>query len=183
VDALIARAGALLLRAAFAVLLHTGAAHAQVVSEHTVKAAFLLKFAGYVEWPTAHFATPDSPIVLGVSGSEEVAAALDALLPGRKVNGRAVVVKRLREGEVPQAVHIVFIGRGERNPRTAIRAAQQQGALAVTEAERGLEQGSAINLVRVDDRIAFVVSLESADKSGLRISARMLAVARRVVPR
>lgn len=153
------------------------------VSESTVKAAFLLKFAGYVEWPPSYFPTPETPIVIGVTSADDVAAALEDLLPGRKINGRAVVMKRLHDGEVPQAVHIAFYGRSERNPRAAIRLAQQQGALAVTEVEPGLELGSAINFVRADDRIGFEVSLQSADKSGLRISARMLNVARRVIAR
>lgn len=167
-----------------AFFMSAGTTHAQVpVSEATVKAAFLFKFAGYIEWPASYFATTEAPLVIGVSSSDEVAAALEELLPGRKVNGRTIVMKRLRDGEVPQAVHIVFLGRATRNPRSEIRAAQQQGALAVTEVERGLELGSAINFVPVDDRIGFEVSLESADRSGLRISARMLGVARKVVPR
>jgi hypothetical protein len=53
----------------------------------------------------------------------------------------------------------------------------------VTETERGLELGSAINFVPLDERIAFDVSLPNAERAGLRISARMLAVARRVVPK
>jgi hypothetical protein len=67
--------------------------------------------------------------------------------------------------------------------RAIVRAAQQSGALVVTETERGLEAGSSINFVLVDDRIGFEVSLDAAERSGHRISSRMLAVARRVVPR
>jgi hypothetical protein len=63
------------------------------------------------------------------------------------------------------------------------RAAQQNAALVVTEAERGLEAGGSINFVLVDDRVGFEVSLEAAERGGHRISSRMLAVARRVVGR
>jgi len=156
---------------------------AQTAAEADVKAAFLFKFAGYVEWPASYFPTTEAPIVIGVSSSDEVASSLEALVPGRNINGRPVIVKRLRAGEVPQAVHIVFFGRSERNLRAAIRTSQQQGALVVTELDRALEQGAAINFVPVEDRIGFEVSLDSAERSGLRISARMLGVARRVLPR
>ena len=64
-----------------------------------------------------------------------------------------------------------------------LRAAQQQGTLTVTEADRGLELGAAINFVVAGDRVGFEVSLESAEKSGHHISARMLTVARRVIPK
>ncbi|HEX5633635.1 MAG TPA: YfiR family protein, partial [Gemmatimonadales bacterium] len=59
------------------------AAHSQEAPETTVKAAFLYKFAGYVEWPDAAFGGPASPLVIGVIGSDEVAAELERLLPGR----------------------------------------------------------------------------------------------------
>ena len=62
---------------------------------------------------------------------------------------------------------------------TAIR----DGVLAVTETEKGLELGASINFVLTGDRLGFEVSLDSAEKSGHRISSRMLTVARRVIPR
>lgn len=156
---------------------------AQQAPESSIKAAFLFKFAGYVEWPLGAFPSPDAPFVIGVTGAEEVASELERLVPGRTVNNRAVVVRRFREGEAPQGVHLMFVGRSEANVRAAIGAAQQQGALTVTEGERGLESGSSINFVVADDRVGFEVSLEAAERSGLRISSRMLAVARRVVGR
>ena len=159
------------------------AAHAQGASEATVKAAFLYKFAGYVEWPLAAFAQPESPLVIGVMGADEVASELEKLVPGREVNARRVAVRRVREGEPLRGVHLLFVGRAEPSLPAVLRSAQQQGVLAVTDAERGLEAGSAINFVQVDDRIGFEVSLEAAERSGLRISSRMLAVARRVIPR
>lgn len=164
-------------------LLAASLAHAQQATESTVKAAFLYKFAGYVEWPAAAFPAPDTPVVIGVAGSDEVATELERLVPARTVNGRAVQVRRVREGDAGRGMHILFIGRADGTARALLRAAQQHGALVVTDNERGLDQGAAVNFVPVDDRIGFEVSLEGAERSGLRISSRMLTVARRVVPR
>jgi len=158
-------------------------AHAQQASEASVKAAFLYKFAGYVEWPAAALPAPETPVTIAIAGNSEVAEELEKLAPGRKVNGRPVLVRRLRSGEDPRGAHLVFIGRGEPNPGVLARAAQHAGALVVAESERGLEQGAAINFVPVEDRIGFDVSLESAEKSGVRVSSRMLGVARKVVSR
>jgi hypothetical protein len=152
--------------------------------EATVKAAFLYKFAGYIDWPPAIFTAPDSPFVIGVTGSGEVAAELEKIVAGRNISGHPVVVKRVRESEPLKGIHFLFAGRGDAARLPAIlKAAQAHGVLTVTESERALDLGSAINFVIADDRVGFEVSLESAEKSGHRISSRMLAVARRVVPR
>ena len=170
---------------AFALALGAGQALAQSqqASEPTIKAAFLYKFAGYVEWPATALPAPETAVTIAIAGNNEVAEELDRLVPGRKVNGRPVLVRRLRAGEDPRGAHLVFVGRGEPNPGVLARAAQQAGALVVAESERGLEQGAAINFVPMEDRIGFDVSLEAAEKAGVRISSRMLGVARKVVSR
>jgi hypothetical protein len=152
-------------------------------SEESVKAAFLYKFANYVEWPARAFAAPSAPLVIGVLGADEVAAELERIVPGRSVNGHPVTVKRWKEGEGVRGLHMLFIGKEYSNAAALLRAAQQQEVLTITDSERGLETGSAINFVTTGERVGFEVSLDSAGKSGHRISARMLAVARRVVPR
>ena len=157
------------------------AAEAQSATESAVKAAFLYKFAGYVEWPEASFPSPDAPLVIATAGAENVALELEKLLPGRAIGSRKGVVRRVKEGEALKGAHIVFIGRREPNAKSILRAAQQAEALTVT--ETGLELGSAINFVVADERITFEVSLEAAERTGHRISSRMLQVARRVVPK
>jgi hypothetical protein len=153
--------------------------------EASVKAAFLFKFASFVEWPPAAFAIPDAPLVFGVVvGADEVAAELARIAAGRSIGGHPVVVRRVREGEATRGVHVLFVGHGVPERQAIIaRAAAQPGLLVVTETQRGLEAGSAINFVISEDRVGFEVSLDAADKSGLRISSRMLGVARRVLPR
>lgn len=173
------------LRAAFVALLvlAAGTVFAQEAPEPAVKAAFLYRFAGYVEWPPAAFAQPETPFVIGVAGADDVAAELEKLLAGRAINNRRAIVRRIRDVESVRGVHLLFVGRAEASPRPLLREAQQHGALTVTESERGLEAGSAINFVVAENRVGFEVSLDAAERSGLRISSRMLAVARRVVPR
>jgi hypothetical protein len=160
------------------------AAHAQrEASEAGVKAAFLYKFANYIEWPAAAFSGAAAPLVIGVVGADPIATELERIVPGRAVNGHPIVVKRVREGEALRGVHVVFIGKDQVSVAPLIHAAQREGVLVVTDTDRGLEMGSAINFVPAGDRVAFEVSLDAAEKSGHRISARMLSVARRVVPR
>jgi hypothetical protein len=152
-------------------------------SEPGVKAAFLYKFASYVEWPAASLPGGESPFVFAVLGADEVATELERIVQGKFVHGHRAIVRRVKEGEPFSGLHMLFMGRGQSNVRGILRGAQQPGTLVVTEADRGLEMGSAINFVIVDDRVGFEVSVDAAERNGLKISSRMLNVARRVVSR
>jgi hypothetical protein len=152
------------------------------VSESSVKAVFLYKFAGYVEWPSAAFASPGAPFVIGVMRDDAVAAELEKLAPGRSIETHPLTVRRLRPGDPVRGVQLLFIA-GDEPDRALVAAAQQQGALVVTDSPAGLAAGAEINFVLAEDHVGFEVSLAAAQRAGHRISSRMLAVARRVVQR
>lgn len=159
-----------------------GLARAQQASEAAVKAAFVYRFASYVEWPPQAFAAPDSPFVFGVTGAEDIAMELEQLVRGRGVENRPAVVRRVKEGEPLTGLHLLFVGRRDAPRLPAItQAAGRLSVLVVSDADRGLETGSVINFVAVEDRIGFEVSIEAAERSNLKISSRMLGVARRVL--
>ena len=149
--------------------------------EQRVKAAFLYKFAGYVDWPASSFARPDMPVTVAVVGADTVAAELGQMVIGRTVNDRPIVVKRLKPGESLAGVHILFVGgtEGVRVQQLA-QNAQPRSILTVTESEGALTQGSVINFVVSDRRVRFEISLESAEKSRLKLSSRLLTVAQQV---
>lgn len=151
------------------------------VTEDSLKAAFLYKFPGFVEWPAAVLARSDEPVVIGVIGADEVQGELNAIAEARK-GGRPLVVKRLRDASNLGGTHILFIGARERSRAAElIRAAQAAGVLTVTEWEGALRLGSVINFVTTPDgRVRFEISLEPAERSNLRLSSRLLAVAQQV---
>jgi hypothetical protein len=168
---------------ALAMLLFPTTLRAQdpTVPEHRVKAAFLYQFAGYVEWPPNSFAEPDSPVTIAVIGAEPVATELKQLVTGRTVRGRPVTVRAMKPGETLAGIHILFIGSAE-NARLAqiVQGAKQRPVLTVTEADGALGHGSMINFVIIDRRVRFEVALDAVEKSGLRLSSRLLAVAQQV---
>lgn len=154
---------------------------AQADREVQVKAAFLYKFGDFVEWPAAAFAGPDGVFVIGVVGADGVAEELEKVVTGRTVQERAVVVRRLRRGEPLGRLHVLFVGQAEaaRLPDLAA-AAQGQPVLVVSESENATARGSMINFVSDEGRVRFDVALPSAERGNLKISARLLSVARRV---
>lgn len=150
--------------------------------EHEVKAAFVFKFLSFVEFPRT--ALPESaPLAIGVVGAEDLAAELEQIVAGRSVDGRRVQVTRVREGEPWTGLHLVFFGRGEApRLRELQRLAPEQPMLVVCEWDSALDSGAVVNFVRSEGRVRFDVALDHAERRGLRISPRMLAVARMVRP-
>ena len=150
--------------------------------EYRVKAAFLYKFGSYIEWPDKSFARSDSPVAIGVIGADALAEELAQIVAGRSVNGRPVQVRRLRPGDPVAGLHVLFIGRSD-NGRLAeiLAAARGRALLTVTESEEGLELGSMINFVVVEDKVRFDVAPPPSESGNLKISARLLGVARKVV--
>ncbi|MDB5803486.1 MAG: hypothetical protein JWN73_808 [Betaproteobacteria bacterium] len=147
-------------------------------TERSVKAAYLYKFAGYVEWPEGAFLRPDTPLTIGVMGDEAFAAELARLVAGRSVAGRALAVRRVREGEPLTGLHILFIGRADDQLLDqASRAIAARPVLIVSEFENGLARGSTINFVVAEGRVKFAISAESAEKRSLKLSSRLLTVA------
>lgn len=147
--------------------------------EQQVKAAYLFKFGGYVEWPASAFVDATAPLVIGIVADDALAREVTRAVGNRTINGRAVVVQSLRANEPVVKVHILFVGRSQL-PKSAELVASTHAALVVTDADRGLDQGGVINFVTADNRVRFEVSLDAAKRSGLKIGAPLLSVAMRV---
>lgn len=160
-------------------------AHAQsavpgVTLERRVKAAFLYKFLGYADFPAGAFADASAPLTIGVVGADDLAIELARVSAGRTINNRNIEVRELRDTDVPGRVHLLFVA-GSDPQRVGRVVRQASGAmLIVTECDNGLQLGSAINFRIVDERVRFDVSLDAAERNGIKLSSRLLTVANRV---
>jgi len=144
-----------------------------------VKATFLYHFAAYTEWPEGR--KPGSRLTIGIAGAPVIAEELGRLLPGRTVRGRIPVVKEIVRHEDLADVDMLFIGEAQNDDvRRWTAAGNRGGMLVVTDSPAGLPPGAMINLLLIDRRVQFEVSLAAAEKHGFRISSRLLSVAIRV---
>jgi hypothetical protein len=153
----------------------------EAILERNVKAAFLYKFLGYVDYPDSATPGTGEPLVIGVLGADSVGEELSRITAGRSMNGRAVVVRKLRHGEAPGKVHMLFIGDDDvADVERALASVRQKPVLTVTDLGRNPRQESVINFRVVDERVRFEVSLDAAEKNNLKLSSRLLAVAYKV---
>lgn len=150
--------------------------------EYRIKAAFICKFALYVQWPSQAFARPDSPIVIGVVARDAVVDELTRTAATLSVDGRPLAVRRLRAGDAVADVHLVYVANSEESHLAEVLAAAKgRPVLVVTESNNAAAAGSMINFVVVDNKVRFDISPHAAELSRLRISARLLSVARMLI--
>ena len=149
-------------------------------AEYQVKAAFVCKFGNYVDWPSQTLGTAGEPFRIGVLASGAVVEDFRRTAAAASVAGHPVEVRRLARGEAPDGLHVVFVSRAMSGQAAEVMAAVQgRPVLTVTELDPGGTTGM-INFVVVDDKVRFDVLLPPATQSGLKISVRLLTVARRV---
>lgn len=144
-----------------------------------VKAAFLYRFAGYVEWPPE--AREAEQFTIAVLGPSDVARELQALLPEREIKNlpaRVRHVRRLKDVGTPQ---ILYVSANHSEHISSITdALATKPILIVTDRAEGLDHGSAINFIEADRRVRFEISVSAAHKANLKIGAELLSVAVRV---
>jgi len=151
--------------------------------EQQVKAAFLYKFLSYVEWPAGAIGAASTPIVIGVLDADDIADELRTVVAKRRIGQHPLEVRRGDESNALDGVNVLFVGAGGADALSRLAPkAHEKSVLLVSDFANGLAAGSVINLVVVDNRVRFEVSLEAAERSDLKLSSRMLAVAMWVHP-
>jgi hypothetical protein len=155
------------------------AQNAERYSEDAVRAVFLYRFTGYIEWPPTASAGEFSIAVLGADG---VADALAQLLAGRSIKDKPAHVYKLKRPQDLGNAQVVYVGPDRAGDLLAIAAiAADRPILIVSSEKRGLASGSAVNFILVDQHVRFEVSLTAANRAGLKISSDLLSVATRVL--
>lgn len=152
-------------------------ANAQPVpsKEYQIKAACLLNFARFIEWPQAGFPDATAPIILGVLGEDPFGDVLEQTFQDESVQGRAVVIKRSRQVEELKSAHMLFIGESERDRVPDILASLGTASIVtVGETEGFARRGGIINFYAENGRIRFEINADAARRNGLRINSQLL---------
>ena len=147
-------------------------------SEYQLKAAFLLNFTKFVEWPAAAFESPTAPVTICILGDDPFNGALDQAVAGESVNGRSIAVLRIRRVPSPRTCQLLFLSSSE-NPR--LLADVGPGVLTVGETDTFLRDGGMIAFVLENRRVRFSINSRAAAKASLVLSSRLLNVAKTVV--
>ncbi|RYY64643.1 MAG: YfiR family protein, partial [Comamonadaceae bacterium] len=137
----------------------------------------LYKFGSFVEWPAGAFASPAAPLRIGVYGDDAVASELELITQGREVGGRPVTVQRVRDVDAVPALHIFFVGGPRASRMREMIAAAHGPVLTVADGSAGARADAVLYFTEDQGRVRFNASLPAAQARGLRLSAKLLAVA------
>jgi hypothetical protein len=146
--------------------------------EYRVKAAFLLNFTKFIEWPASAFGNADSSIDICVAGNDPFGSSLDEIVKDEVVNGRKVTVEYIREAPPPRSCQVLFSGGAGKESKTPIEA--EPGVLTVGEGESFIRNGGIIAFVIENNRVRFEINRTAAERAGLRLSSKLLSVAKSV---
>ena len=156
-----------------------GPAQDAAPTEYQIKAAFLYNFAKFVEWPAEAFATPTSPIVIGVLGDNVVFGDdLEQAINHKILNNRPLQFKKCDSVMAATNCHILFISASEKAGFPKIlEGLRGSNVLTVSETGQFIEAGGMINFVIEENKIRFQINDEAAKKAGLKISSKLLRLA------
>lgn len=159
----------------------SSAVNAQPASGADIRAAFLLNFAKFVEWP-AGGGPAGRPFTIGVLGDDAMADALRDLSRGKSAAGRTLNTRKVTIKDPLADLHILFVGASEeRRLAEVLRFAHAGNVLTVSDLNRFCELGGTIQFRSEHDRVRFDVNLDQAERSGLVINSKLLALARSVI--
>jgi hypothetical protein len=152
-------------------------AHAQVLNEYEAKAGYLFNFVKFIEWPSHSFPDGASPLIIGVVGDDKFSETIEKAINGKIANGRRLLVKRFANFKALTTCHIVFVRASEKE-RIQQTLAAAGTALTVGESEGFAHRGGVINFTFSSSKLQIEINQTSADRAGLKISAKLLSLAR-----
>ncbi|MBC7783362.1 MAG: YfiR family protein [Burkholderiales bacterium] len=148
--------------------------------EYQVKAAFIYNFTQFIEWPEGAFASADAPFVVAVLGKDPFNGALEQAMEGKRVGSRAVVVRRYEVGSVIGPCQILFVPLTEESAviNKLPRLVGDRPILTVGESDAFLPLGGIFRFYTEDKKVRFEVSTQPAEQRRLKISSKLLKLAR-----
>jgi len=147
--------------------------------EYRLKLAFLYNFARFVEWPADAFPDESAPLTICVVGEDPFRGGIEQDLRGRTVAGHPINIRRLQAGDNPRTCQMVFVRAGEKRAAEKILPSlKASSTLSVGESKGFAERGGVINLTLEENKLHFEVNLGAAAETRLRISSKLLALAK-----
>lgn len=153
-------------------------------SAEALRAALLVNFIRFTEWPTPLIG--DAAFVVGIAGDRPLEDELIKMSERLRVRNRRIHVVRVKAGRNLDDCHILYI-----SPLTHSRdgsaptveellpLVKDKPVLTISEGPTFLAQGGIINLYSsTEGKLRFEIAHENARAGGLVLSAQLLALAR-----
>ena len=149
--------------------------------QSTAIAAYLFNFGRFAHWPDSAFSSDTSPVNICGYGDDSLGKPL-LDLSTKQLHSRSIEVSLLTRGEPVSRCHILYINESEAFfLNRIIEETAGRPILTVSQLQDFSEKGGIIGLLRVNNRLRFEINEEAADQSGMKLSAQLMKLAKRVL--
>jgi hypothetical protein len=152
--------------------------YANPITEPQAKANLLFNLPGFVEWP-ADVLAEGSRLSICVAGDPDVLAALRPF-EGQPMGGHVVTSRAIADDGDPLGCHIVFVSGAREQALGLVRRAADRPVLTVGDGVQFARQGGALRVFFEQARLRLEVNMTVAASTGLKLSSKMLRLARPV---
>jgi YfiR/HmsC-like len=153
-------------------------AEAQVSREYELKAVFLYNFTQFTDWPESAFAETNTPVTIGILGTDPFGRALEDTVKGETVRGHPLRIEHYRHAEEIKTCHILFISQSEaRHTNEIVKSLKGKPVLTVADGDGPSTTEAVIRFVVESNKVHFRINLESANAANLVLSSKLLRVA------
>jgi hypothetical protein len=162
------------------VALCSSIAHAQDVTEPSLKAAFIYNFAKFTEWPADVLSGP-ATFNACVLGDMPIGDALERSVKGRQLGGRSISVLRVAPEGPLKSCHLLYIsGLKTSQITTIVDAIKGAPVLTISDVEDFARMGGIAHVFVDNGKMRFDLNLELAKRARLQLSSKLLVLAARV---
>ena len=157
----------------------TPAVGQESAGEYELKAAMFYNLTRFVEWPPSAYADPQAPTALCILGRDPFGESLTSLIAGRVENGRPLVIRHLRNDKETAACQVLYISSSEKkNIASIFKSLRGACVLTVGEMAEFAARGGMIQFSLEEKQVRLEINLEAASEADIRISSRLLVLAR-----
>jgi hypothetical protein len=151
---------------------------AQATRQEDIKAMFVYNFAKFIEWPDSSFGHNADAFRIEIIGRDPFDGRLDQLMIGKKLHDRPVVVVQSLGDPFPALVHIAFVSASEmKRLPSLIEVYRRKHVLTVSDIADFTRRGGMIGFVNEAGAVRFRIDQAAVERSQLRMSSRLLALA------
>jgi hypothetical protein len=146
--------------------------------EFEIKAAFLLNFAKFVDWPSEAFSGADGPLFICVLGQDPFGPALDDTLRDERIGGLRLVPARVGSAAAARHCHVLYVSVSE-EPRYAaiLSTLDTRHVLTVGDSPSFLEAGGHMRFYLKENRVRFAANPDALAYARFQISSKLMRVA------
>ncbi len=145
--------------------------------EYKIKAAFLLNFAKFINWPEGSFGDEEQLFTVCVIGENPFGSALSAI-ESRTVGNKKIILRYVDDMTQVAGCRLLFISESEKNNLSSLHEALAgQTIITVSDINGFVGFGGIIEFVTKDSRLTFKINLSEAREQGLGIDSALLNLA------